>query len=169
MWNFLKGLFGRELTADDVLPEADRKPTLSEQISDLTYQLEQLQQEESAYMKLRKLKTDAEKVEQELSQSKDQLAAAYDRLDRLKNQHRMEDESIKHMLKMNEERQELANQKFQSACEKDRDTAIAKCDKDHRVELQSLLSKQIADGDHRFEQILQRLPDASMSFSKKEH
>ena len=75
---------------------------------------------------------------------------------------KLEEEDIKHMIKMREEAFEVDKQKFELKCEREKDAAIAKVKDDHRDKLEELLHGQIKDGKELYSEILSRLPNVNV-------
>ena len=74
---------------------------------------------------------------------------------------KLEQEDIKHMIKMREEAFEVEKQKFELGCERAKDSAIAAVKDEHRDKLEELLHGQIKDGKDLRKEILDRLPNIS--------
>ncbi len=85
---------------------------------------------------------------------------------KLESQRKIEDEEIKHMLKMKEEREALEREKFETKCTREKDDEIAKVKDEYANKLRDRLEQDIERGDARFVQILQRLPTATIEMKE---
>jgi len=87
-------------------------------------------------------------------------------IDRLKSKKKIEEEDIKHMLKLQEERMSLEKEKFKVQMEREKDAAIAKVKDEYRDKLEQFLVQKNKESDQRFTEILARLPDVNMSITQ---
>lgn len=80
----------------------------------------------------------------------------------LKLKKKIEDEDIKHMIKMMEERNSVKEQQFKLTTEREKDAEIAKIKDAYRDKLETFLQGQVKDTKDMYNQILQRLPDVNV-------
>jgi len=104
-----------------------------------------------------------EKLLQEKVELKDSVVELNGEVKQLKQDRKVEEEDIKHMIKMREEALEIDKQKFEMKCEKEKDAAIATVKDAHRDKLEALLQNQINDGKELYTEILARLPSIKVN------
>ncbi len=80
----------------------------------------------------------------------------------LKLKKKIEDEDIKHMIKMREEAQELELKGKTLDLEKDKAEAIAKVKDDYQKKVETNLEKELGKMDGMYKELLNRLPDISV-------
>jgi hypothetical protein len=117
------------------------------------------------------LKTEIKELEEKLeasvkdaSQTRTELRIVTDQLADLKLKKKIEEEDIKHMVKMKEERNEVENEKKLLEMEREKDKAIADAKDKFRDKLESFLQEQVKDTKDMYGEILQRLPDVTAHF-----
>lgn len=81
----------------------------------------------------------------------------------LKLKKKIEQEDIEHLVKMKMERNEIKHEKKVSEADANAEKKIAEATKSFNDKLTEILKKQIEDGNDRFEQILNRLPDVQVN------
>ena len=143
--------------------------SLEEKIEELKAQLAGLQQEQSLSERIDELQT--ELVEQ-ASLLKAAKASETDSLNRvaklerdikgLESTRKIADEDIQHMIKLNEGQQALEKREFEVEKEAEKAEAIAEAKDEYRDKLEVIQKEQIKAGEKLVEQVLARLPDASM-------
>lgn len=107
-----------------------------------------------------KLKNDIRSLEDERDTIVDENRKVKDELAELKQTKKMEDENIRHLVKIKEERLEIQH-------ERKTQEAIAKVKDEYRDKQESLLNKQLEQGEKRYAEILARLPDVSVALKGK--
>ena len=100
-----------------------------------------------------KLENDIRKLEDEKRRVKDELAD-------LKQTKKMEDENIRHLVRIKGERLEIQH-------EKKTQEAIAKVKDEYRDKQEALLNKQLESGEKRYAEILARLPNVTVGLKGK--
>lgn len=109
----------------------------------------------------KKKKTDDElvverdRLEKEVRSLKDELAT-------IKHQKKLEEEDIKHLVKIRQEQLEIEHQKKIQACEMEKQTAVASAKDEFRDKLEDMLKTQVKDIKEMYAQILKRLPDVNV-------
>ena len=121
-----------------LFPKRDEEPRLPEPVKDIA----ELQEE------IKKLKKEKETLEGQLR--------------KLKHEKKLEEEDIKHMVKMREERLELDFEKKVAANTKEKDDEIAKVKDQYRDKVEEQLEKRATEIREMYDQILKRLPDVSV-------
>lgn len=114
------------------------------------------------YRRTDKLKKDIQALEDERDGVADANRKVKDELAELKQKRKMEDEDIRHLVKIKESSLELAHQKKEVELERQQQEAIAKVKDEYRNKQESTLQKQINDGGVRYAEILARLPNVSV-------
>lgn len=109
-----------------------------------------------------KIESSIEDLLEEKIQLKDSVVELRGKLKEVQQDKKLEEEDIKHMIKMREEAFEVDKQKFELKCEREKDAAIAKVKDDHRDKLEELLHGQIKDGKELYSEILSRLPNVNV-------
>lgn len=84
----------------------------------------------------------------------------------LKTKRKIEEEDIKHMLKMKEEALAIEKQKFELATEKAKNAEVAQVKDNYRDKLEAFLVQKNNEGDKRFAEILERLPNVTMAIKQ---
>lgn len=92
---------------------------------------------------------------------REQVRSLKDDIESLKSKKKIEEEDIKHMVRLKEERMEVANQKKELEMEREKDTAIAAVKDDYRDKLEGRLEKEVVNMKEMYGQILERLPNIS--------
>lgn len=109
-----------------------------------------------------KLKNDIRSLEDERDTIVDKNRKVKDELAELKQTKKMEDENIRHLVKIKEASLEIANEKKGVELERKQQEAIAKVKDEYRNKQESTLKAQIESGDKRFAEILSRLPNVQV-------
>lgn len=117
--------------------------------------------------KLRVIDTDKENQLKSVDRLTKEISDLTSEIDRLKSKKKIEEEDLKHMLKIQEERLALEKQKFEVQKEREKDTAIAKVKDEYRDKLEQFLVQKNKESDQRFTEILAHLPDVSMAITQK--
>ncbi len=111
------------------------------------------------------LKTKLE-LEEEISDLKisvSELNIEHDEaLAQIKQNRKIADEDIKHMVKMKEERMGLEQEKKFHECEKERDTAVALVKDQYRDKMEERLKTETTQIKEMYGQILKRLPNVNV-------
>ena len=101
-------------------------------------------------------------IEKERDTLNDSLLSVRNQLAELRQKRKMEDENIRHLVKIKEEGAEIAFQKKTVELERQQQEAIARVKDDYRDKQESTLKTQIESGDKRFKEILSRLPNVQV-------
>ncbi len=101
-------------------------------------------------------------LESERDTLNDNLVSVRNELSELKQKRKMEDEDIRHMVKIKEGKLDLEHQKKQVELERQQQTAIATVKDDYRDKLESTLQSQIKDVKGMYSEILKRLPNVNV-------
>lgn len=115
----------------------------------------------------KQVKTQIEGLESERDRLNDSLLTTKNSLAELKQKKKMEDEDIRHLVKLKESKLEIEFNKKEVELERQQQEAIATVKDEHRDKLESLLKTQLAQGEKRYAEILARLPDVSMALKGK--
>jgi biopolymer transport protein ExbB/TolQ len=83
-------------------------------------------------------------------------------LDQLKSKKKIEEEEIKHLVKIKDEKREIEFQKKEMEIQKDADSKVMKVKQDYQDKIESNLQKQIEDTKQMYAEILQRLPNIAV-------
>ena len=117
---------------------------------------------ESLRKEIANLKTELDSSVGEADKAKAELRTVKDNLADLKLKKKIEEEDIKHMVKMKEERNEVENEKKLLGMERDKDKAIAEVKDNYRDKLEEFLKTQVKDTKEMYTEILGRLPDVKV-------
>ena len=109
-----------------------------------------------------KLKQDIYTLEDERDGLTDENRKVKDELAELKQKRKMEDEDIRHLVKIKEGKLDLEHQKRQVKLEGEQQQAIATVKDDYRDKLESTLQKQVEDVKDMYGEILKRLPNVNV-------
>jgi hypothetical protein len=107
------------------------------------------------------LKADIKRLEKEKRDLKEDLAD-------LKLKKKLEDEDIKHMVKINNERKEIELEKEKAKLERSKDAEIATVKDSYRDKTEAQLEKQLTGMSEMYAQILERLPNYNINHNVKE-
>lgn len=153
-------------------------PELQRQLDATKAELEELQKKtEKQEGEKSDLEREIESLEAKEVRARKDKRKAEDELEELKTKKKMEEEVIQHNIKIQQERDKVAQEKFEAKCERERDEAIAKekqsCSdkiasiKDkYQDDLRKVLEGQIKDIKATNSAILERLPDVSVMLGK---
>jgi len=103
-----------------------------------------------------------ERLREERRKLKDEIVDLGSEVKQLKQDRKVEEEDIKHLLKMKEEAVEIEKQKYQLKCDSEKNIAIAAAKDEFRDKLEALLKGQIRDTKEMYSEILARLPDVNV-------
>ncbi len=110
----------------------------------------------------KQVKTQIKTIESERDTLNDSLLSVKNELAELKQKRKMEDEDIRHLVKIKEESLDIAHQKKQVELERTQQEAIAAVKDTYRDKQESTLQKQIEDGKEMYAEILARLPNVQV-------
>ena len=108
--------------------------------------------------KLQQEKSDLDKVVENL---RIDICAAKDQLAETQHKKKMEDEDIKHMVKMSKEKGEIELKKEVMKCQQEKETAIAKVKDEYRDKMEARLQTEVDNMKEMYGQILERLPNVT--------
>ena len=103
-----------------------------------------------------------EKLERERDSLNDDLMRVRNQLSELKQKRKMEDEDIRHLVKIKESKLDIEHQKRQIELEREQQKAIAKIKDEYRDKLEKELQKQIERMQEMYAEILGRLPNVNV-------
>ncbi len=112
--------------------------------------------------KVTKLEGEVEELKEKkegLEKDKKQLT---EEVERLKLKKKLEDEDIKHMVKINEERLNIEHEKKVIESEKIADERVAQVKDDYRDKVEANLEVQVTNMKEMYGEILKRLPDVNV-------
>ena len=110
----------------------------------------------------KRVKAQIETLESERDTLNDSLLSVKNELTELKQKRKMEDEDIRHLVKIKEGKLDLDHQKKQVELERTQQEAIAAVKDEYRDKQESTLQKQIEDGKQMYAEILARLPNVQV-------
>ena len=108
------------------------------------------------------VKAQIKELEGERDTLNDGLLKARNELAELKQAKKMEDENIRHLVKLKEEKMQIELDKKEVALERKQQEEIARVKDEYRDKQESTLQKQIADGKEMYAEILARLPNVNV-------
>lgn len=111
--------------------------------------------------KIAKLETTKNDLEIEVEKLKEEAAKAKEELAEVKHKKKMEDEDIKHMVKMSKEAGEIDLKKKVMDCEKEKAEAIAVVKDEYRDKMEERLQGEVNNMKEMYGQILERLPNVT--------
>ena len=109
-----------------------------------------------------KVKLQIKTLESERDGLNDSLLSTKNDLAELKQKKKMEDEDIRHLVKLKESKLEIEFNRKEVQLEGEKQEAIAEVKNEYREKLENLLHKQIEQGEKRYAEILSRLPDVNV-------
>lgn len=113
----------------------------------------------------RELESTKGRLEQALrteTELKGDLRALREELENLKLKKKIEEEDIKHLVKIKLEQNEIEFQKKLMQNDREKDSAVSKIKQDYADKLQARLEIEVANIKEMYGQILQRLPDVNV-------
>jgi len=110
------------------------------------------------------LKGERDTSTKEATSARQELRKVKEELVEVKHQKKIEEEDIKHMVKMKEERTAVENEKKLLEMEREKDKAIAEAKDEFRDKLEGFLQTQVKDTKDMYSEILKRLPDVTAHF-----
>jgi CRISPR/Cas system CSM-associated protein Csm4 (group 5 of RAMP superfamily) len=93
---------------------------------------------------------------------------AEDQLAEFKHKTKLEQEDIKHMVKMKEEKQEIELDKKKVELEREHFNKIEVVKDDYRLKLEDLLKNQIKDAKESHQKLMEHMPKIEAMFSNQE-
>ena len=96
---------------------------------------------------------------------RDQVRELGDQIATLKNKKKIEEEDIKHMVRLKEERLEVKSKKMELDMEKSKQDAIAAVKDQYRDKMEERLESEVSNIKEMYGQILERLPKISVKGS----
>lgn len=106
-------------------------------------------------------------LESERDHLRDEVSTLGSEVKQLKTTRKIEEEDIKHMMKMKEGAMDLQKQSFELKCTGEKDAEIAKVKDQFRDKMEEFLKSQVKDTKEMYNQILQRLPDVNVKLQGK--
>lgn len=111
--------------------------------------------------KLAKVEGEKKALESEVELLREDVRKAKEDLSETKHKKKMEDEDIKHMVKMSKEAGEIDLKKKVMDCEKEKDKAIAEVKDEYRDKMELRLQTEVDNIKEMYGQILERLPNVT--------
>lgn len=108
------------------------------------------------------VKRQIERLENERDQLNDDLMKVRNELAELKQKRKMEDEDIRHLVKLKESKLDIEHQKKEVELERKQQEAIAKVKDKYRDKLESELQRQLERMQKMYGEILGRLPNVNV-------
>ena len=112
-------------------------------------------------------------IERKLAESEDELVVLRKErttlkteVEDLKLKKKIEDEDIKHMVKIREEQQDIAYQKKVLELQQKKDAEVAKVKDDYRDKIEANLNKRGDELKSMYGEILQRLPNVNLELTR---
>ena len=93
---------------------------------------------------------------------REQVRELKDDIQSLKSKKKIEEEDIKHMIRLKEERMEVANEKKALEMHREKDKAIAEVKDTYRDKLEGRLEIEVKNMKEMYGQILERLPNINV-------
>lgn len=109
-----------------------------------------------------RLKRDIQKLENERDVLTDENRKVKDELAELKQKRKMEDEDIRHMVKIKEAKLDIDHQKRLLEVDREKEQAIAQVKDQYRDKMETFLGKQVEDIKQMYGEILGRLPNVQV-------
>ena len=107
------------------------------------------------------LKQDKTRLEGEIKELRKEARQAKEDLTELKHKKKIEDEDIKHMVKISKEKQELEFKKKVMEVGAEKETAIGEVKDKYRDKLEERLQTEVDNMKEMYGQILERLPNVT--------
>lgn len=111
--------------------------------------------------KLAKVEQEKKALESEVETLREDVRKAKEDLSETKHKKKMEDEDIKHMVKMSKEAGEIDLKKKVMDCEKEKDKTIAEVKDEYRDKMELRLQTEVDNIKEMYGQILERLPNVN--------
>lgn len=105
------------------------------------------------------INTDVKENEEKIKSLKNNIQTLKEELSDVKLQKKMEQEDVKHMVKINEERKEIEIEKEKIRLTGTKDKEIAEIKDKYRDKLEGQLQNQLVDIKTMYSEVLQRLPN----------
>ena len=109
-----------------------------------------------------KSKKRAEELQEKIYGLEETIKTLKEQLGDLKLKKKIEEEDIKHMVRIKQEALEIEHQKKELKLQKQSDDIIAAVKDEYRDRLEGFLQKQVQDVKEMYGQILKRLPDVNV-------
>lgn len=93
---------------------------------------------------------------------KKRISELEEQIEKLKLQKKIEEEDIKHMVKMKMEQLEIEHKKAMLDMEKEKEEIISRINDEYRNKIEAFLQNQVKDVKEMYSQILERLPDINL-------
>ena len=114
------------------------------------------------YRRTERLKKEIEGLERERDEIVDQNRKLKDQLATLEQKRRMEDDELRHLVKMKESQLNIAHEEKQLERDRAKDAEIAKTKDQYRDKLEAFLQQQVKDIKEMYGEILGRLPNVNV-------
>lgn len=117
--------------------------------------------------KLRVIEQEKEDLVKSRDKLRDEISSLKAEVRDLQLKRKIEEEDIKHMIKLEREQLELEKQKFQNQQELKTMQEIGKVRAEYAVKIENHLISKNDEANERYSQILERLPNISMELVRK--
>lgn len=107
-------------------------------------------------------KTEIDTLQKEYDSSRKLIRDLKDEIAGLKNEKKITEEDIKHMVRLREERLEVENEKKNLERDREKEKAIATVKDEYRDKMEARLQKEVENIKAMYSEILQRLPKVSV-------
>jgi len=97
-----------------------------------------------------------------IAEMKDQISKLKEELEDLKLKKKIEEEDIKHMVRIKQEKLEIEHEKAVNKAKSDAEQTIGEVKDQYRDKMELFLQKQVQDVKEMYGQILKRLPDVNV-------
>lgn len=109
------------------------------------------------------LKEDQISAEQRADTAKQQARRLTENIEDLKLKKKIEGEDIKHLVKIDQERKDIALDKEKLELEREKDKSIQTIREEYQKKQETLLNEQIKKGEEMYKEILKLMPDVNMA------
>lgn len=114
------------------------------------------------YRRTERLKKEIEDLERERDQIVDDNRKLKDQLAALEQKRRMEDDELRHLVKMKESQLNMAHETRQLERDRAKDSEVATVKDQYRDKLEAFLQQQVKDIKEMYGEILGRLPNVNV-------
>lgn len=113
------------------------------------------------------LKAEIKVLEEKEVEARRETRATKDALASVKNDKKMEEENLKHLIKMREEKQNLEIEQKKVQMEREKFNDIEAIKDDYRKKLEDLLKNQIQDAKESHQKLMEHMPKIEAMFSNQ--
>ncbi len=113
------------------------------------------------------LKSEIKRLNDSIDELKKERAHLKEQAEDARLQRKIDEEDIKHMMKMKEERLSIESEKKEMTRAREKEAEIAKVKDDYRNKMEARLNKEVENIKEMYGQILARLPNISAELKGK--